>query len=275
MFSVLILTLNEERNLPACLASLAGCDDIVVLDSGSTDRTVEIAGLAGARVVTRRFTNFADQRNYAHEHIRFKNDWVFHLDADEQMTVALLRECSSLSAQNAGAVDGFMVAPRMIYHGRWIPHCTDFPTYQARFGHARRFRFVQVGHGQREAPSLRLGTLNANYLHNISAHTDAELVEKHRLYAKQEAAAFLNCPKAAKSFLRRLFSADKLARRRALKELSLHLPARGALRFLYQYLWRRGFLDGCAGLSYCVLLAHYESWIASEIRRQRKTLNTP
>jgi len=275
MFSALILTLNEERNLPACLASLAGCNDIVVLDSGSVDRTAEIARLAGARVVTHRFTNFADQRNYAHEHILFKNDWVFHLDADEQMTVDLLRECSSLSAQNAGGIDGFFVAPRMIYHGRWIPHCTDFPAYQARFGHVRRFRFIQAGHGQREDPSLCLGTLNANYLHNISSHTDTELAEKHRHYAKQEAIAFINRPKVPKHLLFRLCSFNKLVRRRALKELSLRLPARGALRFLYQYLWRCGFLDGRAGLSYCVLLSRYENWIASEIRNQLLVLKTP
>jgi glycosyltransferase involved in cell wall biosynthesis len=270
MFSVLILTLNEERNLPACLASLVGCDDIVVLDSGSTDRTCTIAKAAGARVVERRFTDFADQRNFAHEHIAFKNDWIFHLDADEQMTVDLLRECSNLSAQNPGGIDGFMVAPRMIYHGRWIPHCTDFPAYQARFGHGRRFRFIQVGHGQREHPGLRLGTLNGNYLHNISAHSDAELEQKHRHYAQQEAAAYLARTRDARPLVLRLLSKDKLVRRRALKAISQQLPARGFLRFLYQYGWRRGFLDGQAGLAYCILLARYEHWISTEIKAQRR-----
>lgn len=271
MFSVVILTLNEEKNLPACLASLAGCNDIVVLDSGSTDRTVEIAKAAGARVVLRPFTNFADQRNYAHAHILFKNDWVFHLDADEQMTTELLRECSNLSAQNPGGIDGFMVAPQMIYHGRWIPHCTDFPAYQARFGHARRFRFVQVGHGQREDPAMQTGTLNASYRHNLSSHTDAELEQKHRHYARQEAAAFLTRSRENTPSFFNLFSRDKLARRRALKHFSQKLPLRGPLRFIYQYLLRRGFLDGAAGLRYCLLMARYESWIANEIRRQRSS----
>ena len=274
MFSVLILTLNEERNLPACLASLVGCDDIVVLDSGSTDRTSDIAKTAGARVVERPFINFADQRNFAHKHISFKNDWVFHLDADEQMTVELLRECSNLSAQNPGGIDGFMVAPRMIYHGRWIPHCTDFPAYQARFGHGRRFRFVQVGHGQREAPEMQLGKITANYLHNISAHSDAELEQKHRHYARQEAASFLARPRDAKPLIFRLLSTDALVRRRALKAISQRLPARGALRFLYQYGCRGGFLDGLPGLSYCNLMARYEHWIAQEIKAQRRNAAT-
>jgi len=274
MFSVLILTLNEERNLPACLASLVGCDDIVVLDSGSTDRTSAIAKATGARVVERPFTNFADQRNFAHKHISFKNDWVFHLDADEQMTVELLRECSNLSAQNPGGIDGFMVAPRMIYHGRWIPHCTDFPAYQARFGHGRRFRFVQVGHGQREAPEMQLGKITANYLHNISAHSDAELEQKHRHYARQEAASFLARPRDAKPLIFRLLSTDARVRRRALKAISQRLPARGALRFLYQYGCRGGFLDGLPGLSYCNLMARYEHWIAQEIKAQRRNAAT-
>jgi glycosyltransferase involved in cell wall biosynthesis len=271
MYSVVILTLNEEKNLPTCLASLVGCNDIVVLDSGSTDRTHAVAKGAGARVVERRFTNFADQRNYAHAHVLFKNEWVFHLDADEQMTLELHRECSSLAAQNPGGVDGFMVAPRMIYHERWIPHCTDFPAYQARFVHVRRFRFIQVGHGQREDPSLHLGRLNGNYLHNISAHTDTELEAKHRHYAVEEAAAFLNRSPETKFILFQLFSSDQITRRRALKRISQQMPLRGLLRFVYQYLWRRGFLDGGAGLRYCILMSRYESWIAAEIRRQRRS----
>jgi glycosyltransferase involved in cell wall biosynthesis len=270
MFSVLILTLNEEHNLPACLASLAGCDDIVVVDSGSTDRTSAIAQAAGAHVIVRAFTNFADQRNFALDTVAFKNEWVFHLDADEKLTPELIRDCSAISEQNPNNIDGYFAAPRMLFHGRWIPHCTDFPAYQARFGHAHRFRFVQVGHGQREQPGLRLGRLQTNYLHNLSAHTDAELEGKHRRYARQEAGAFLARPPETRSLTRRLFAADALVRRRALKIFGQHLPARGALRFIYQYLFRRGFLDGRAGFAYCVLLSRYEHWIAAEIRRQRR-----
>jgi len=269
MFSALVLTLNEERNLPACLSSLAGCDDIVVLDSGSTDRTITIAQAAGARVAVRAFTDFADQRNFALETIDFRNQWVFHLDADEHFTPELVHECDDVSHQNPSNIDGYFVAPRMLYHGRWIPHCTDFPAYQARFGHARRFRFIQVGHGQRERPELRLGKLQTNYLHNLSAHSDADLEAKHRRYARQEAAAFLDRSREGRPLARHLFAQNALERRRALKILSQHMPARGLLRFLYQYGWRRGFLDGRAGFAYCVLLARYEHWIAAEIHRQR------
>jgi glycosyltransferase involved in cell wall biosynthesis len=271
MFSVVILTLNEERNLPACLASAAASNDIVVLDSGSSDSTVEIARAAGARVITRAFTDFAGQRNHAHETVRFENPWVFHLDADEMLTPALVQECTTIGSQNPASIDGYLAAPRMMYHGRWIPRCTDFPAYQARFTHVQRFRFVQIGHGQREAPGLRLGHLKSSYLHNLSAHTDHELENKHRRYAQQEATAFLSRPPPAEPLSSRLRSPDPLLRRRALKELSQRLPARATLRFLYQYVWRRGFLDGGPGLAYCLLLARYEGWISAEIQRQRRT----
>src|SRR5882672_10686274 len=110
MYSVLILTLNEERNLPRCLASVRGCDDIVVLDSGSTDRTAAIAHDAGARVFTRAFDDFAGQRNFAQREIPFRHPWVFHLDADEQFTPELMAECST---HTQSTQDGFLVAPKM------------------------------------------------------------------------------------------------------------------------------------------------------------------
>lgn len=272
MFSVVILTLNEERNLPGCLGSVAASDDVVVLDSGSTDKTVEVARAAGARVVVNPFENFGAQRNFAQAKIPFKYPWAFHLDADERMTPRLAAECKQHTASNPVDVDGFWVAPRMLFRGKWIPHCTDFPAYQARFVNVARFRFIQVGHGQREAPEMRMQKLSSCYLHDLSADGEAALVEKHRKYASQEAAAYWRRRYAGtnetESFLN-AFSSDALARRRAWKAMSQHLPARGLLRFLYQYVARRGFFDGREGLAYCVLMAKYEHWIAQEIRRQK------
>jgi hypothetical protein len=154
----------------------------------------------------------------------------------------------------------------MMFRGKWIPHCTDFPAYQARFVHAARFRFIQVGHGQREAPSMRMAKLKHNYLHDLSADGEASLVEKHRRYARQEAQAHLARVQHEPARISELFSGNALARRRALKRFSQHLPARGTLRFIYQYLLRGGFLDGRPGFAYCLLIAKYEHWIAQEIK---------
>jgi glycosyltransferase involved in cell wall biosynthesis len=265
MYSVVILTLNEERNLPRCLASIRSCDDVVVLDSGSTDATVAIAKAAGARVVTRAFDHFAGQRNYAQREIKFRHAWVFHLDADEQFTPELDAECRTAAGRTD--LDGFFVAPKMIFQGRWIPHCTDFPAWQARFVRAPQFEFVQAGHGQREAPHLQLGRLHANYLHDLSSGGETEWLDKHRRYAREEAAAHL--ASAMHFSFPDLFARERLVRRRALKRLSYSLPFRPALRFVYQYVLRRGLLDGAPGLRYCQLLARYESFTTLEIRRLR------
>lgn len=276
MFSVLILTLNEERKLPACLASVADCDDVVVLDSGSTDETVRIAGEAGARVFANRFENFAAQRNHAHRAIDFRHPWVFHLDADEQMTPALRAESAAYRGDEP--LDGCYVAPRMLWEGRWIPRCTDFPAWQARFVKARGFEFIQAGHGQREKPSMRMGRLRASYLHDLSAEGVEGWLAKHRRYAEEEAAAFLASGPGAGAPMRSLLAGPALARRRALKHLSYLLPGRPVLRFIYQYLLRAGFLDGGPGYRYCRLLARYEGFADREIRQRRasqKTSATP
>lgn len=267
MFSVVILTLNEERNLPRCLRSLAGCDDIVVLDSGSTDATLVLARQHGARTFERRFDNFAAQRNYAHRAITFRHPWVFHLDADEEFTPELHAECRGVAARDPADLDGFLVAPQMMFRGRWIPHCTDYPAWQARFAHAARFTFVEVGHGQREAPHMRLGRLTANYRHYTDAGGIDDWLEKHRRYARAEARRHLDTAHDARYV--DLWGRNPLLRRRALKRLSYALPFRPTLRFIYQYVLRGGFLDGAPGLHYCQLLARYEGFTTAELRRLR------
>jgi len=261
MYSAVILTLNEETALPGCLASLRSCDDIVVLDSGSKDRTAEIAAAAGARVLHRDFDSFAGQRNHAQHAIEFRHRWVFHLDADERMTPELDEECKRAVAR--AGVDGFRVAPKMLFEGRWIPHCTDYPAYQARLVQAPGFTFIQAGHGQREAPSMRMANLSNGYLHDLSIYGREAWIAKHRRYAEAEARALKE--HSEDDSLARLFSPDRLVRRRALKRLSFRMPFRPALRFFYQYMLRRGFLDGGKGFDYCLLLAKYEGFIAEEI----------
>jgi len=264
-FSVVILTLNEEANLPKCFSSLSGCDDIVVVDSGSKDRTVAVAEARGARVFVRPFDNFANQRNFAQLEIPFRHSWVFHLDADEEFTPELALACAAAARDLASdLLTGYYVAPKMFFEGRWIPHCTDYPAWQARYVRPRRFTFIEVGHGQREAPELRLGKLTASYLHDLSRGGRQEWLAKHRRYAKAEARH--QRENSAPLPFGALFAADALSRRRALKQWSARLPFRPAARFIYQYILRGGFLDGRAGFRYCQLLAQYEGFIVQELR---------
>ena len=265
MLSVVILTLNEEKNLCGCLASVQGCDDIVVLDSGSTDRTQEIAESSGARFFSHPFENFGAQRNHAQSKISFRHPWVIHLDADEQMTPELWKECQEVTNRNIPEIDGYWIAPKMIFEGRWIPRCTDYPAYQARLVRVPNFRFIQVGHGQREAPEMCLAPLTQNYLHDLSSEGEASWLEKHRRYASEEAAQH-QTEKSTPPF-KNLFSSDRLKRRRVLKQLSYQLPFRPEFRFFYQYILRGGFTHGDADFRYCLLLRRYEQFVNEALRK--------
>lgn len=267
MFSTLILTQNEGRALPACLGSLRGCDDVVVLDSGSTDDTISLARASGARVYSRAFDTFSGQRNHAQHCIEFRHPWVFHLDADERMTPELEGECRAAAAKTE--LDGFRVAPKMIFEGRWIPHCTDYPAFQARFVRAPQFEFIQVGHGQREHPRMVMDNLREGYLHDLSIYGRDAWLAKHRRYAHAEAAASFENSNGVP--WGSILSTDPLARRRAIKRFSFSVPFRPFLRLVYQYVLRRGFLDGAQGFQYCVLLARYEGFISDEIARMKNS----
>src|SRR5688572_4260660 len=132
--SVTILTLNEEANLRDCLASCTWSDDVSVLDSGSTDRTCDIAREAGVAVYVNSFESFGRQRNWALDHIPVKHDWVFHLDADERFTPELVAEMESvLSAAPTEA--GFYVPAKLMFMGRWLKRSGRYPSYQMRLFH--------------------------------------------------------------------------------------------------------------------------------------------
>ena len=269
MISVLILTLNEEQNLPRCLASVDWSDDVLVVDSFSTDRTVEIARQSGARVLQRRFDDFANQRNYGLQHGDLKHDWVLHLDADEVVTAPLRDEL--LKVICSPEKDAFRLASKMIFQDRWLKHSGMYPTYQVRLGRKDKLTFVQVGHGQRETLSPeRIGILREALLHYSFSKGMDDWTTRHIRYAKAEAAHFVNQLSGKSVDWRGLFCwNDIVRRRRALKHFAFHLPARPALRFLYMYCWRKGFLDGRAGFEYCRLLSDYERMITANIRELR------
>ena len=266
--SVLVLTYNEEDNLPRCLASVAWADDVLVVDSFSTDRTVEIARMHGARVVQRAFDTFADQRNFGVDEGDLCHDWVLHLDADEVVPPALRGELVGL-ARDGGDCAAYRVASRMMFQGQWLRHAGMYPAYQVRFGRRDRLRFKQVGHGQREdLPADQVGTLQHDLEHYSFSKGLHEWFAKHNRYSSDEAAEALR-QSGGDIDWRALASADQTERRRALKALATRMPMRPALRFAYMYVLRRGFLDGRAGLNYCRLLATYEAMTVAKERELR------
>lgn len=261
MISVVILTFNEANNLPRCLASIPWCDDILVVDSGSTDDTVAIANAAGAKVLTRTFDTFAKQRNYAMEQGALRYAWVLHLDADEVVTTALRDEILTLAAVDNSHYPIYRVPSKLIFMGKWLRYSGMYPAYQVRFGQRELLRFVDHGHGQRESlPLDQVGTITAPLDHYNFSKGVNDWFARHLRYARAEAQLALQerrVPLGLGDFL----NTDTTTRRRALKRCAQRLPFRPSLRFFYAYVVRRGFLDGRAGFRYARMLGIYQAFI--------------
>lgn len=265
--SVVILTLNEETNIRGAIESCAWSDDVCVLDSGSTDRTVEVARHAGATVFVNPFKSFGAQRNWAIDNIPLKHDWVFHLDADERFTPELVREMNEVIGR-APIEAGFFAANQMILDGAWIRRASGYPAYQMRLFHKSRMRFNDHGHGQREETSGKVGTLAQPYVHyNFSKGLD-EWRSRHDRYSTLEANEILAArASGAGVSWGGLVSGDPIVRRRALKGLAARMPLRPQLRWLHTVFLKGALLDGAAGLKYAGLLYWYEREIARKVSR--------
>lgn len=266
--SVVILTLDEEINIAECLRTCAWSDDVHVLDSGSRDRTVEIARAMGAKVYYNPFESFGKQRNWAIENIPCKHDWIFHLDADERFTPELVREIDDEMGRDPEEA-GYYVANQTIFMGSWIKWASSYPTYQMRLFHKHRMRFVDHGHGQREQPGTRVGRLRWPYVHHSFSKGLDDWFYRHNAYSTREAMEILSGQRDGRSMLARLFSPDHVERRRALKRIGSGLPLRPQLRWLYTLILQGGLLDGRAGLLFADLLAVYERMIQIKLRSLR------
>jgi glycosyltransferase involved in cell wall biosynthesis len=271
--SILILTLNEEVNLPTCLASVGRFDDVVVLDSFSTDRTVHLAQESGARVVQRKFDNWAAHQNWALEQIPFKYPWVFYLDADERMTPELAEEIYLIAGDPRRQEAAFYCGRRNIFMGQWIKHAMP-PGSIMRFFRPGFIRFERLVN---PTPVIdgQHGYLRGQLLHYNFSKGLTEWIEKHNKYSLMEAIQGLKERDTGSPDADSVFSRDPAVRRKALKALSVSMPLRPLLKFLYLYIANRGFLDGRAGLTYCVLQSIYEYMIVikmQEIQRRSKGL---
>jgi len=275
MISVVVLAQDEAVNIERCLASVAWSDDVLVVDSGSTDGTQALAAKAGARVMHREWDHFAGQRNHALDHGGLRHRWVLHLDADEVVTPELRDEMMAIARADDG-LPGYRVASRLMFRDGWLRHSGMYPTYQVRFGTRDGLRFHMAGHGQRETlPPAQVGTLRGDLIHyNFSKGVD-DWLARHARYARDEAEEALR--EGARRRWSELFTIrDPVERRRAMKALAQRLPMRPLARFIYVYFIRRGFLDGGAGLRYAMLLASYQRAIdrnIAELRSRERKAN--
>jgi glycosyltransferase involved in cell wall biosynthesis len=230
--SAAIITLNEERNVARAIESLGCCDEIVVVDSGSTDRTVEVAARLGARVIEESWHGYARQKNLAAR--QAANEWILSIDADEALTEALDAEILTIKKDGPGA-DGYSMPRRAQYCGRWILHSGWYPDRKVRLYHRDRAEWVGEYVHENVRVRGRVAELESDLLHftcsSLSEHL--KTLDRYTTLAAQEL----------------------VAKGRPFGSARLVLDP--AWTFLRSYVVQRGFLDGSQGLSIAWMAALY------------------
>lgn len=257
MISVLILTKNEQRDLPECLNSVAWSDDVHVFDSYSTDETVAIAKAAGAKVTQRVFDNYAAHRNAGMTEVKFKYPWLFLLDADERPTPELSREMQQAVLGAGEDISGFRLRRRDFLFGTWLKHAQISPFY-IRLVRPERARYTRAINEVIEVEG-RIGDLGYPLDHYPFSKGIAHWVAKHNTYSTMEAELIyrqqgLQHP-SWKSALR---DPDFHTRRLHQKALFYRMPGRPLIKWAYMMFYRMAVLDGAAGLAYSTLQSFYE-----------------
>jgi glycosyltransferase involved in cell wall biosynthesis len=222
--SVTVIALNQEANIGPCLASVSFADEIVVVDTGSTDRTMEFARPYTDRVITSAWQGFAGTKNFALD--QAQGDWVFVLDTDERVPEALREEILAV-ARNDGPLNGYRVPRKNYFGGRWIKHLGWYPDYTLRLFRREQGRFRDREVHEEVEVNGPVGTL-LTPLDHYSYDNLGEYAARQERYAR--------------------LAARELAKR-GRRPLPGELAWRPFITFLNLYFFKQGFLEGCLGLA--------------------------
>ena len=261
--SIIVPVRQEAANLPRCLACVKWADEIFVVDSQSTDATAEIAAAHGAKLVQFRFNGtWPKKKNWALENLPFRNEWVFILDADEVLPPEAEREFAEAIA-DAGEMAGYWINRRFMFMGKWLRH-SYYPNWNLRLfrhslGRYEKLTDADTRSGDNEVHEHVIVTGPTGRLRCEMDHyafpTVEVFIEKHNRYSNWEAR--VSADRQLSGSAAQISKGD-VGRRRRLKQLSQRLPFRPLLRFLYIFVWQKGFLDGREGFYFARLHAVYE-----------------
>jgi glycosyltransferase involved in cell wall biosynthesis len=226
--SLCVITRDAAGELDACLASAAFADEVVVVDSGSADDTVEIARRRGARVVTQAFLGYGAQKNFAVA--QAAHDWVLCLDADERLSPELARSISD-AMTGARDVAGYRLARRNRFLGRWLRHGEGYPDWNLRLFDRRRARWTEDPVHEHVVAAGRVLTLPGDLLHESAESLENYLAKQNRYTTLQAAAMHARGERAG----------------------ALRIVVSPLVRFVRFYLFRLGFLDGVAGFAHIAI----------------------
>jgi len=233
--SATIISLNEESNIKAACESLAWADEIVVVDSGSTDTTRQIAEARGARVITNPWPGFGAQKQFAVD--QTKHEWIFSLDADERVSDELKRSIDSLR-QKTDLADGYEIARRTFYQGRWIRGGGWYPDRQLRLFKKSKGHWKQrhIHESVTMDPGTRVEKLKGDLLH----YTSQNAAHHHRVIGERYA------PLAA----RQMFEEGR-------RTSVLGVASAGPAAFIRSLILKGGLRDGFAGFTIASFAAHH------------------
>jgi glycosyltransferase involved in cell wall biosynthesis len=271
--AAVVLTHNEEKNLPECLRSLQGwVQELFVVDSGSTDRTVAIAR-ASARVFEHPFEHYGAQRNWAIDHLPITAPWTLHVDADERITPELRASiASALAAESVTArLDGFLVSRRTMFMGRWIKHGGHYPAWHLRLMRTGVGRCEDRLYDQHFYVPGAVRKLQGDLIDTLTPDV-ATFTARHLRWAALEAAEH-DAPLGTEGRIRgRLGTENAIEQRRWLRDWYARLPlfVRPTAYFLYRYFVRLGFLDGRAGLVFHVLQGFWFRFLVDALILERR-----
>ena len=265
-----VLTLNEEETLPRALNSLHWCDEILVVDSGSTDNTRQTAESHGARFLQHIQEPpflITDQRNWALDNASLCSDWVFFLDADEEVSQPLAEKILSVIEADT-FFDAYELTPRYWFLGKWLKRTQGYPNWHPRLIRRGSTRF-EGGVWETFAGGSSVGRISEPYEHYAFSKGFDDWLERHRRYASWDAAqtvAFLSTRSHTTLETRRW--------RRTRLVLSQLWWLKPPLRFLQKYVLHAGFLEGWQGLLFALMMAGYESMTVIKViellRRQEE-----
>lgn len=231
--SVIVITKNEERNIVECLESVRWAKEIVVVDGGSDDKTVELARQYTPKVYVKSWEGFAASKDFGLQ--KCAGEWILWLDADERVTIELSREIQGILEQQEIAGVGYEVSRKAFFLGRWIKHCGWYPGYVLRLFRRGDGRFSDNKVHERLEIEGPIGRLKADLLH----HTDPNLWHYYEKFNRYTSLA-----------------AEELSDQGEVFRIG-QLIVRPIWTFIRMYFIKSGFLDGVQGLILCVLSASY------------------
>jgi len=257
--SAVIITFNEENIIEECLKSLSFANEIIILDSFSTDRTLEIASKYNVKIVQHNFDNYANQRNRLLNLVSGTSKWVLMVDADEIVSKELKCEILHVINYSNDNISLYNIRRKDIYNEKWLKYSSGYPTW---FG--RLFRngdvWVEREINEEYHTKGKIGFLNEHLIHYPYNKGIGWWLNKHNLYSSLEA-KLLNDNNDKIINFKDLISLSPIIRRKVYKKIFYLLPFRPFIVFIILYFFKLGFLDGYLGYRICRLRSFYEMLI--------------